>query len=346
MTRMERINILTAELRDLHGDEQAETDRRMAEHFGVKVEDLDEYDSGSVTSIRDLADAQHGKSGENGDGQSRSAHVPHRFTIRSSGGFWLEDDYGDDSDTVQASMSTRWRPPSDHQDYLVQRISRQLRTTRDRRCLERWVRGQPLRRMRVTTTVAEQEDRQVMRPLRVLVPLIKEDLKHGDEAAQSAGLPYYRAAGEKMIEAKGQLEHGQFGPWIKRNFKIGSNQASRYMSLARTTTGKQISRGRYTSLSDHVRSVGRSPRGSERGGASWQEPIRELIDKAQANADRLAQENLNRADEREAQRKLAIQLIDIGFKALAAKFHPDKRGGSRDAMTRLNLVRARLKASA
>ena len=44
----------------------------------------------------------------------------------------------------------------------------------------------------------------VARPLRILVPLIKDDLKEGDAAAERAGLPHYRAAGEKMLEAKPQ----------------------------------------------------------------------------------------------------------------------------------------------
>ena len=50
-------------------------------------------------------------------------------------------------------------------------------------------------------------------------------------------MPYYRAAGEKMIEAKegGGLAHGEFGPWIKRNFKIGERQARLYMSLVATS---------------------------------------------------------------------------------------------------------------
>ena len=40
--------------------------------------------------------------------------------------------------------------------------------------------------------------RAVARPLRVLVPLVKEDL----ESAATAGLPFYIAAGEKLLEAK------------------------------------------------------------------------------------------------------------------------------------------------
>ena len=37
-----------------------------------------------------------------------------------------------------------------------------------------------------------------------------------------------------MIEAKAQLKHGEFGPWVARNFKIGARQARLYMSLATT----------------------------------------------------------------------------------------------------------------
>lgn len=64
MTRMDRINILTAELRDLHGDEQAEVDRRMAAHFGVAVENLDDYDSRIGRSIREAANELMAKWGE------------------------------------------------------------------------------------------------------------------------------------------------------------------------------------------------------------------------------------------------------------------------------------------
>jgi hypothetical protein len=39
-------------------------------------------------------------------------------------------------------------------------------------------------------------------------------------------------------------------------------------------------------------------------------------------------------------------MIDIGYKILSAKLHPDKAGGSHEAMTRLNAVRMRLKQAA
>jgi curved DNA-binding protein CbpA len=51
---------------------------------------------------------------------------------------------------------------------------------------------------------------------------------------------------------------------------------------------------------------------------------------------------LSQAKERETQRTLSLQLIDIGYKVLATKLHPDK-GGSPEAMARLNQVRDALK---
>src|SRR5678809_1540495 len=75
---------------------------------------------------------------------------------------------------------------------------------------------------------------------------------------------------------------------------------------------------------------------------SWQEPVREIIGKVDTETLNLKRDELKKADEREAQRELAGRLIDIGYKVLAHKLHPDK-GGSREAMVRLNAVRDRLK---
>src|SRR5262252_1878145 len=63
------------------------------------------------------------------------------------------------------------------------------------------------------------------------------------------------------------------------------------------------------------------------------------------NVNRLAEERQAVADEIKLHRELAAQLIDLGYLALATPLHPD-RGGSRDAMSRLNRVRDELKAIA
>ncbi len=42
-------------------------------------------------------------------------------------------------------------------------------------------------------------------------------------------------------------------------------------------------------------------------------------------------------------RKLARHLIDVGYRALALRLHPDMAGGSSEAMTRLSRVRDSLR---
>jgi transposase-like protein len=56
-------------------------------------------------------------------------------------------------------------------------------------------------------------------------------------------------------------------------------------------------------------------------------------------------EHQKREVERRAEFELTLEIINAGYKVLAAKHHPDK-GGSHDAMARLNKGRARLKACA
>jgi hypothetical protein len=157
------------------------------------------------------------------------------------------------------------------------------------------------------------------RPLHELVRLIKEDLTRGDEA----GLPHYRAAGQKMLEAKAQLRHGEFEPWLKRNFKISARQCRTYMGLAETQNGSALP---FSSLRDFVRQTSNPKRAARpQARAEWDADL------------------LKRMEECEAKRKLALQLINAGYKVLAVEKHPD-RGGSQEAMTRLNEVRDELRA--
>lgn len=60
---------------------------------------------------------------------------------------------------------------------------------------------------------------------------------------------------------------------------------------------------------------------------------------------RRQQDEQRKEAERQAEYELSLQMIDAGYKAMAMKLHPDK-GGSKDAMHRLNNGRDRLKANA
>lgn len=196
------------------------------------------------------------------------------------------------------------------------------------------------------TAVAVKEEQRVARPLRVLVPLIQDDLRNGREAAERAGMPYYQAAGEKLIEAKSQIKtYVEFVTWARQNFNIGKDTAGTYMRLAERT--RNSSAIEFKTLGEFIRKTGPDPNYNTFASRkpAWQEPVREVVSRVDVETLNLKREELKRQEEREAQRTLALQLIDIGYKVLARTLHPDK-GGSREAMSRLNAVRERLKQSA
>lgn len=175
-----------------------------------------------------------------------------------------------------------------------------------------------------------------------LVPLIKEDIV----LAREAGVPYYRAAGEKLWEAKSQLSHGEWVPWLAKNFGINRGTAWAWMKLADHAAFKpsesNVQRAKHLpipkTLSEVVdpRHPGHRP--------DWHKPVRKILVGNRFNLDRMKQEVQRKEQEQKLRRTLGLQLIDIGYKVLATKLHPDK-GGSREAMTRLNYVREILKGA-
>src|SRR5271166_1054988 len=178
---------------------------------------------------------------------------------------------------------------------------------------------------------------EIMRPVKVLIPLIRADLKAG----HAAGMEYFRAAGEKMLEAKPQLNCG-FATWVKTTFNLGYTQAQEYIALYLATQGKQNSAiAEFRNLDEFLRYRGRNRPSAGRVRRDYQPDIDKIAARARAAAEaeaRRSNERVTLAQERKSQMKLLLKLIDIGYKVLAKELHPDK-GGSTDAMTRLQTVR-------
>jgi hypothetical protein len=172
----------------------------------------------------------------------------------------------------------------------------------------------------------------VARPLKTLVPLIQQELTEADRA----GLEHYRKAGEMLLEAREQVAAFKWGAWLSKNFALSRMTASRYMRLATLVeAGGRI--GADTTLES---ALGERPRKDRH--AVWGK-VRDIA--AKVDADDLGQARQVREEEIRIHRELALELIDIGYKALATRLHPD-RGGSKDAMRRLNRVRDELKGVA
>ena len=173
----------------------------------------------------------------------------------------------------------------------------------------------------------------IARPLPVLVPLIQSELSAGNRA----GIDHYRRAGEMLLEAREQVAAFKWGKWLSKNFELSSRTAQHYMLLARRIAEDPdlANRGSQT-----VRSIVRPNTGTAH--PHWR-PVFEAAKKI--DVEEFTDTRQARAEEMQLHRDLALELIDLGYKALATRLHPD-RGGSRDAMRRLNRVRDELKSVA
>jgi len=188
--------------------------------------------------------------------------------------------------------------------------------------------------MSVAVATNKNAVRRVPRPLKVLVPLIREELIAGNEA----GMAHFVKAGRMLIEARELVTHGSWYRWLKDNFTLSKATANDYMRVARKA--EEVGHERIASYTID-QAVGRDPRTIK--SITQKNKLKALFDKVDnVNVTRLSDERKSRDEEIKLHRELALKLIDLGYRAMATRLHPDQ-GGSRDAMSRLNTVRDELK---
>ncbi len=195
----------------------------------------------------------------------------------------------------------------------------------------------------MATAVADTEDGAVIRPLRVLTALIKEEL----HLAEQAGMPHVRKAAALLIEVRDAHYQGRvedFYKWADSEFNRSKATLRRWINLVSDETK---SRRRFESLREQQRHRGHITPTSGRSfrKPDWHEAVDDSAERARREMNRIRDIELTRQQERDADHKLALRLIDIGYKVLAKELHSDK-GGPPGAMTRLNRVRDRLKGCA
>jgi Protein of unknown function (DUF3102) len=182
------------------------------------------------------------------------------------------------------------------------------------------------------TNIATIRKTQVARPLKVLIPLIQSELQQGD----TAGRDHYRRAGEMLLEAKDQVGYGAWGRWLTKNFELNHGTANRYMRWARIHNDPPGNK-----VPASMRELrGTTDRDREERQSKQQQQFRRVL--RDVARDDFVQERQDRKDELALHQDLALELIEIGYRALATRLHPD-RGGTKDAMSRLNRVRDELK---
>lgn len=180
--------------------------------------------------------------------------------------------------------------------------------------------------------ITKQNETKLARPLKVLVPLIRADIRDGEEA----GVPYFIAAGEKLLEAKPQVVHGEWDVWVRKNFNRTTQAVGAWMRLAESKSRARIRFKQPRTLSEFTtpnRDSGHRP--------IWHAPIVEAIKRA--HPDFVERKPVLVETEATMKRELAHEVIDIGYRVLATKLHPDKGNENGEGMQRLNEVRATLK---
>jgi hypothetical protein len=117
-----------------------------------------------------------------------------------------------------------------------------------------------------------------------------------------------------LIEAREQVEHGEWGAWLKVNFAWSRGTAHSWMKAAEKA---QSSKRVFSALNKTTLSEITRPDRDPQHRAAWHEPVRLAVNKL--DVERLAQERQSREREAKLVRALGLQLIDIGYKVLAQK---------------------------
>lgn len=170
------------------------------------------------------------------------------------------------------------------------------------------------------------------RPLRVLVPLIKEDLEEMQTAVEAATFEFRIKIGKKLLEAKSQLSVFEWRTWLQKNFHLSQGTAAVWMRAVQKTSRGESFRTMSHAAGDHRKSH-ESP---------WSEDVKDYARKARSKMATFGDTN-GSGEEDSAIRDLCNRIIDIGYRVLSVELHPDKKGGSEMAMRHLNAARARMR---
>jgi hypothetical protein len=181
-------------------------------------------------------------------------------------------------------------------------------------------------------TKQQEETQSIARPLKVLVPLIKQDIEAMEQTVDKIVSPYYLSLGEKLLEANKQTSYGNWEIWIKENFNLSRQTAFNYMDYAQKANVKPVL---HLSYADYLKARKEQTKlkqkteqaQAQRSPAAWAEAWTRKSE--QIVADR---------QERENQRELFKKVFNLGYKEMAKKLHPDK-GGTNEGMHQLQEVK-------
>jgi hypothetical protein len=158
--------------------------------------------------------------------------------------------------------------------------------------------------------------------------------------AEMAAREYRYKAGVCLIEAKASPEMTDFSSYAERETGVTRWTYTRWMEGGRLMLESATkSRKSNAGVRDEKLPSGKELAGDTRSSAGYQarpyiSAVDATLNRAEVIMERLRERELDEYREEAEVLKLAKQIVDIGYKALATKLHPDK-GGDRAQMARL-----------
>jgi hypothetical protein len=172
-----------------------------------------------------------------------------------------------------------------------------------------------------------------------LIKLIKMDLTAGEQA----GLEYYERAGARLLELKGRPEAKNWRAFVRKHFGLSKDQLWRYMKLAKSAGSLKDTRRAGETLSEAIGDY-RPHHDSDAVRQARAQYAAEREQRAQASAyyTSTSQRDARRTEYRGIKER-AEEIINLGYRLAASKYHPDKQGGSHAEMTRTIKARDQLR---
>jgi hypothetical protein len=191
-------------------------------------------------------------------------------------------------------------------------------------------------------TLAKNSEKTLGHPLSEIPPLIKTRLKRIEserEQFDQITLEDKREIGELLLEARDQLAHGQWSPWLKKNFQWSQSTATRYMQLGEIRRPTNLKNTTFADIiREHVNpNYDKRTRGVE---PEWKEWVKAQVKQAKRIDVETA---TSRREHEEIIGRMCNRIVNIGYKVLAVELHPDKQGGSDEKMKCLNEARETLR---
>jgi hypothetical protein len=192
----------------------------------------------------------------------------------------------------------------------------------------------------MTTTMTH--NKRVAETLSAIVPRVKSNLARMERLVERATHEIRITIGRDLLKAKALIDKkGLSWPkWLKGNFALSESTANRYVYVAKQFLADRSTR--FTPITEQLRKRNPNYALPRRSVDEVDfEPAGKTILDGISNGI-FIERTLTESKEKGLKKKMALELVDAGFRALSIKAHSDT-GGSDEVMRRLSEVRAALK---